>query len=491
MVDKKDKVADGDGVSKPTEVVVRTEDTRGRISNAVSTDSTEGGEVSEVEVDSPEDIWSVCPDLQPFNGVGYISKDGKIEFRGKDAERLNNNIDQLLGTELKAMALSVWENGESVHKSIEVDGRDYIFVVKPVPDHPNICVIFAVDETDKNVIRRLLGVYEGATKVKETEFLARLHHEFRTPLGIVSGYVETLIHDIEKVRDGKEVHERLDKIDEKARELLRKILNMLKCVDIAVLSESKLELCDCSLALMLEDIVLKQGRQAKRKGLRLSYTVGKDVPPIFMVDYEKLRYVICEIIDNAIKFTERGRISVKTELDIYAENKESLPNRAYVKFSIKDTGEGISEENLSRIFEMFSKHEPSLTQSHDGTGISLSICKKYIDMMGGDEIRVRSKLDEGSTFYFTLCLRIPDSEAANEERRKAVLGRDALVEMRHKARLGINDIMKKAALLSATDLSDEQRGMIEGLDESCRVALEKVDVKKSEANEVEATEASK
>src|SRR6185369_1721353 len=138
--------------------------------------------------------------------------------------------------------------------------------------------------------------------------------------------------------------------------------------------------------------------QAVRKGLELTYIINADIPQYAEGDPIRLRQIIVNILGNAIKFTEHGEVILRVAL--VEENSEKLR----LRFSVSDTGVGISPEARERIFDRFSQADTSMTRRFGGTGLGITIAQQLCRLMGG-EIEVESSLNKGSTFFFTVNLR--------------------------------------------------------------------------------------
>ena len=187
-------------------------------------------------------------------------------------------------------------------------------------------------------------------------------------------------------------------IDLSSEHLLRIINDIL---DFSKIEVGKLELEQESfdphlLALEAIDLV---AQQAHKKGLNLRYVPAAIQPTILSGDTMRLRQILLNLLNNAIKFTERGEITICMKL----QNKSE--NLAWIYFSITDTGIGISAEAQKRIFDLFSQADTSTTRHHGGTGLGLAICKQLVEKMEG-EIGVDSKPEHGATFWFSLALPV-------------------------------------------------------------------------------------
>jgi PAS domain S-box-containing protein len=230
---------------------------------------------------------------------------------------------------------------------------------------------------------------DEANKAKG-DFLANMSHEIRTPMNAVIGmaYLALKTDLTAKQRDY------LKKIQSSANSLLGIINDIL---DFSKIEAGKLdmELVDFSLDEALENVAnLITVKAQEKENLEVLFDVSRQVPRFLVGDSLRLGQVILNLANNAVKFTESGEIVVSTELVKQDEASVTL------KFSVKDTGIGLTEEQKGRLFESFSQADTSTTRKYGGTGLGLTISKRLVEMMGG-KIWVESETGSGSTFSFT------------------------------------------------------------------------------------------
>jgi signal transduction histidine kinase len=215
------------------------------------------------------------------------------------------------------------------------------------------------------------------------EFFANISHELRTPMTYLEGYAKVLKEGLYKDEEEKEQY--LDIIDQESKRLTRLIDDLF---ELSKMEEGKYslngELVD--LAEVLENVILKLRLRAKEKGLDIEAKVEDDLPSI-LGDGIRIEQIMINLIDNAIRYTEQGTITVTI--------KEA--NQMNVKVSIEDTGKGIPQDELPYIFERFYRVEKSRSREFGGTGLGLAIVKKLVDIQGG-QIRVFSQIGEGTRF---------------------------------------------------------------------------------------------
>ncbi|MBR8535657.1 response regulator [Carboxylicivirga sediminis] len=244
-------------------------------------------------------------------------------------------------------------------------------------------------EKDAVLLKEAKDDAEAATKAK-SDFLARMSHEIRTPMNAIVGWTHLAIE--KEVNPGQ--NDYLKKIQGSSKSLLGIINDIL---DFSKIEAGKLsiETIDYDLEQVFDDLSNMVAYKAHEKGLDFIYALHADVPLNLVGDPLRLSQILVNLVNNAVKFTNKGEIV--TSVLVLQEDD----NEVELLFEVKDTGIGIKEDLQEYLFDSFSQADVSTTRKYGGTGLGLAICKRLSELMGG-RIWVESTYGEGSSFFFTM-----------------------------------------------------------------------------------------
>ena len=335
--------------------------------------------------------------------------DGKLTFvNSAYAQAFGRKRNELIGqafTLLPADAVMANESYSFERELDLADGRHcwFMWTQRPIKDDAGNTLEFQAVGHDitlrKDAEAALLHAKEAAEAADraKTEFLAIVSHEIRTPINGVLGFAQILADSPLSPEQREQVA-----IIRSSGEALEKLIGDI--LDLSKIEANKIEIESAPFGLhkCVEDVMVFFQPRARAAGLSLGASIDSDVPVIVNTDEARLRQILTNLIANALKFTERGRVTVhiscmRGEPVGLSESRRTL--RLF--FAVSDTGIGIPDEKLSRLFKPFSQVDTSSERRRSGTGLGLIISKRLCELMGGS-ISVDSKPNEGTTFRFSI-----------------------------------------------------------------------------------------
>ena len=313
-------------------------------------------------------------------------------------------IDRIMATGKSVVLEHVHYDPNGSRRFIEVHGHPVMDRKGKVVQVIEHCLDITFRKLTEENLRQAKIAAEEASRAK-SQFLANMSHEIRTPMNGILGFTNLLLNmDL-----GDSQRDYLGLIKRSADRLMDIVGDIL---DFAKIEEHKVELArePFSLSQLLNDSVGVMAVKAHERQLELIYSISRQAPAILIGDAGRLRQIIINLVNNAIKFTNEGEIEVRVEVAPAPQEQELA-----LTISVRDTGIGVPADKQQIIFDAFSQADGSMSRQYGGTGLGLAICEQLIKLMGG-RIWVQSTLGQGSIFAFTVPLGVPaDSAMAWEE----------------------------------------------------------------------------
>ena len=249
--------------------------------------------------------------------------------------------------------------------------------------------------TDITKEEELVLEAESSNRAK-SEFLASMSHEIRTPMNAICGMAELILRDSEE----EETRNNASMIVSASESLLTIINDIL---DFSKIESGKMEIVDSPYRIdsLIYDVTQIIRMRLQDKAVKLKVDIDPSVPVQLIGDEVRIRQILINLLNNAAKFTDEGEITLKMS------HEKLTGDSSRLKFSVRDTGIGIREEDLNRIFESFTQADTRITHSMEGTGLGLTISKRLAEAMGGG-LRAESVFGEGSTFSFDVVNKVED-----------------------------------------------------------------------------------
>ncbi len=363
------------------------------------------------------------------NAVIITGPDGRVEWVNESFSRLTGlALDEVAGRPFHELLSSPDTETEAVervaaafarHEGIATDvvhvargGRRYHvhLQMQPLRSEEGLLENFIVMETDvtsrvevEQQLRRAKSEADSASRAK-SDFLASMSHEIRTPMNGVIG-MTSLLHETELTAEQRDYVQTIRTSGDALLSIINEILDFSKIESGRMeLEQHPFELAQC-----VEEALDIFALQAAGKGIELAYLIEPEVPSWVTGDITRLRQILVNLVNNAVKFTSKGAITV-----IVRRSERSLASGgpALLEFDVTDTGIGIPVDRLDALFKPFSQVDSSTTRKYGGTGLGLAICARLVQLMGGS-IRVDSQPGAGSTFRFTICVDPAEAQASD------------------------------------------------------------------------------
>ncbi|WP_141734544.1 PAS domain-containing hybrid sensor histidine kinase/response regulator [Oligoflexus tunisiensis] len=359
---------------------------------------------------SPVPMWIMDPDSGQFLDVNNMAlktygyeRDEFLRMKAtdllppEDRETFWKTMQEATLTQdrfLQSQARHVPKNAPIIH--VEVTMRDLMLDGhwQRIATMVNVSRRVAIEEQLRQLMQKLQAAKEEAERANQLKsaFLANMSHEIRTPLGAMLGFAD-LLRDPNLTQ---EEHSNYLNILVRNGEQLTIIINDILDLSKVEAGHLTLEFIEVDPASIVRDVFSLLDIKAREKNLELSYNADPSTPAQLTTDPVRLRQVLLNLLSNAIKFTPQGYIHIRS----YGERNEQ--GRVQLAFEIRDSGIGVAPEQHERIFEMFVQADESTTRKFGGTGLGLPLSRKLARALGGDVRVLRSGLNEGSTFLFTI-----------------------------------------------------------------------------------------
>jgi PAS domain S-box-containing protein len=345
--------------------------------------------------------------------VLVIDEQGRIEIAPTNPRRLYDSetdpilqtIEQFFLEEKSEIWFSKIQQALTTQQTVNFDyslplnNREAWFTASISP-MPNNCVIWVARNIDKRkqaeaAMQEAKEAAEAANRAKST-FLANMSHELRSPLNVILGFCQLLTRSQSL---NPEQQENITIMTRSGEHLLTLINNVL---DLSKIEAGRTTLHEINFDLygLLDDLDDMFQAKADDKNLQLVFDRTGDVPQYIRTDQVKLRQVLINLINNALKFTQTGRVSVRVRGEPESRRKTNHTPHSTITFEVEDTGAGIASDELENIFEAFVQTQIGI-ESQEGTGLGLSIARKFVQLMGG-EISITSVVGQGTIFNFDI-----------------------------------------------------------------------------------------
>jgi two-component system sensor histidine kinase EvgS len=325
-------------------------------------------------------------DLTYGGWLEILEPESKVIFEARMSsvknDKFDGNFSELRYKNAKGELAWLIVNGKVTKRDINNHPQKFVGIIMDVTESKEYEI--AITESQKEA--------EMANKAK-SEFLANMSHEIRTPLNAIIGFSQLLSKQVVDIKQKTY----LDSINVAGNSLLTLINDILDLSKIEA-GQLKIQLGSCSIAQIFKEIEQVFILKVKEKGIDLLFELHSELPPSLIIDELRLRQVLINLVGNAAKFTERGYIKLGVDL-FYDDNTDH--SKVSLIISVKDSGIGIEQNQLKKIFAPFKQEDSQDNRQYGGTGLGLSISKRLTEMMEG-KLTVTSQIGKGSTFNINL-----------------------------------------------------------------------------------------
>ncbi len=339
-----------------------------------------------------------------FKDVKVLHRNGETTVQSK----LPSIVSLKEGRKIRNYELKVIRSDGS-YRWLSVNSEP-LFRASEVAPYAAVATFRDITENRKIVqeIERARQIAEEASKSK-SRFLANISHEIRTPLSGIMGMTDILLGSDPKAEQREQLLLMKD-AEESLLDIINKVLELSKIESGNIIIENNTFL----LRNTVKKAILPLFMGTQPAELTMDINISDDAPNVLIGDALRVQQVLANLVSNAIKFTNRGRISVNVSL------QRKLHDSVKLCFAVKDSGMGIPESELERIFENFQQVDSSFSKRHQGSGLGLSITKQLVEIMGG-EIWVESFPGKGSSFFFTIDFILAGGKKSKEKRQSGVI----------------------------------------------------------------------